>query len=74
MLTATDLLAWCKLLGFPDQPDLARCEIATFRYRVLHVAARISRGAQQTRLRIDRTWPWATPIATGWHRIRTAFP
>ena len=74
VLTATDLLAWCKLIGFPDQPDLARCEIATFRYRVLHVAARISRGARQTRLRIDRTWRWATAIATGWHRIRAAFP
>ena len=58
-MTATDLVAWCKLIGFADQPDLARCEIATFRYRVLHVAARITRGARQTRLRIDRTWRWA---------------
>ena len=74
VLTATDLLAWCKLIGFPDQPDLARCEVAAFRYRVLHVAARISRAARQTRLRIDRTWRWATAIAAGWHRIRAAFP
>ena len=74
VLTATDLLAWCKLIGFPDQPDLARCEVAAFRYRVLHVAARISRAARQTRLRIDRTWRWATAIAAGWQRIRAAFP
>lgn len=74
VLTATDLIAWCKLIGFPDEPDLARCEIATFRYRVLHVAARITRAARQTRLRLDRTWRWATAIATAWHRIRTAFP
>ena len=74
MLTATDLIAWCKLIGFSDEPDLARCEIATFRYRVLHVAARITRAARQTRLRLDRTWRWATAIATAWHRIRTAFP
>src|SRR5699024_1626116 len=45
----------------------------TFRYRVLHVAARITHGARQVRLRIDATWAWATAIATGWGRIRTAF-
>ena len=39
VMTATDLVAWCKLIGFADQPALARCEIAAFRYRVLHVAA-----------------------------------
>jgi hypothetical protein len=44
VMTAMDLVAWSKLLGFADQPDLARCEIATFRYRVLHVAARIGHG------------------------------
>ena len=74
VMTATDLVAWCKLLGFADQPALARCEIAAFRYRVLHVAARITRGARQIHLRIDQTWRWATAIITGWHRIRAAFP
>ena len=54
-------------------PTLARCEIAAFGYRVLHVAARITRTARQTRLRIDKTWRWATAIATGWGRLRTAF-
>lgn len=73
VLTAIDLLCWTQLIGFADQPDLARVEIATFRYRVLHVAARITRSARQTRLRIDQTWRWATEIATGYHRIRAAF-
>ena len=73
VMTATDLVAWCKLIGFADQPALARCEIAAFRYRVLHVAARITRGARTVQLRIDRTWQWATAIATAWHRIRAAF-
>ena len=57
----------------PSHPELARCEIATFRYRVLHVAARITRGARQLRLRIDATWRWAAAITTAWHRIRAAF-
>jgi hypothetical protein len=73
VMTATDLVAWCKLIGFHDQPDLAKCEIAAFRYRVLHVAARITRGARQIHLRIDRTWRWAAAINTAWHRIRAAF-
>jgi hypothetical protein len=55
ILAATDLVAWSKLIGFIEHPDLATCEIDTFRHRVLHVAARITRGARQTRLRIDAT-------------------
>ena len=73
-MAATDLVAWTKLIGFNDQPDLARCEIDTFRYRVLHVAARITRGARQIRLRIDSTWRWAAAISESWHRLRAAFP
>ena len=72
VLMATDLIAWTKLIAFADTPALARCEIQAFRYRVLHVAARITRAARQTRLRIDKTWRWATEIATGYHRIRAA--
>jgi hypothetical protein len=73
VLTAVDLIAWTKLICFADIPELARCEIAAFRYRVLHVAARITRGARQVRLRIDKTWRWATHIAEGFHRLRAAF-
>ncbi len=73
VMAATDLIAWTKLIGFADQPELARCEIATFRYRVLHIAARITRGARQVRLRLDATWRWAKAIARAWGRIRTAF-
>jgi hypothetical protein len=73
VMTAIDLLAWTKLLGFAEDPALARCEIAAFRYRVLHVAARISRSGRQTRLRIDRTWRWAQQISRAWHQVRAAF-
>ena len=73
VLAAADLVAWAQLIGFTDAPQLARCEITAFRYRVLHVAARITRGARQLRLRIDATWRWAAMIATAWQRIRTAF-
>ncbi len=74
ILAATDLVAWTKLIGFTDHPKLATCEIDTFRYRVLHVAARITRAARQIRLRIDATWRWATAISQAWQRLRAAFP
>lgn len=73
VLTAVDLVCWTKKIAFADVPELARCEIAAFRYRVLHVAARITRGSRQVRLRIDKTWRWAVEIAEGFTRLRTAF-
>ncbi|MGE5285627.1 MAG: IS1380 family transposase [Micromonosporaceae bacterium] len=73
VLTATDLVCWAKLICFADAPELARCEIAAFRYRVLHVAARLTRTARQLHLRIDHAWRWAAAIADGFHRLRAAF-
>ncbi|MEE6179975.1 transposase, partial [Mycobacterium sp. 050134] len=73
VLAAVDLVAWARLIGFTNHSGLARTEITTFRYRVLHVAARITRSARQLRLHIDATWRWASAIATAWQTIRTAF-
>lgn len=73
IMAATDLIAWVKLIGFADHPGLARCEIDTFRCRVVHIAARITHGARQIRLRTDVTWCWASAIATAWRRIREVF-
>lgn len=73
VLTAVDLVCWTKLICFADVVDLARCEIAAFRYRVLHVAARLTRAARRLHLRIDKTWRWAVHIAKGFHRLRAAF-
>jgi hypothetical protein len=73
VLAAADLVCWAKLICFAHAPSLARCEIAAFRYRVLHAAAQLTRSARQIRLRIDRTWRWATQIAEGFRRLRAAF-
>jgi hypothetical protein len=73
VLTAVDLVCWTKRVCFADVPELARCEIHAFRYRVLHVAARLTHDARQLHLRIDKTWRWATHIAEGFRRLRTAF-
>lgn len=74
VLTAMDLTTWTKLIAFADNPTLARCEIHAFRYRVLHVAARITKGGRRVRLRIDARWRWATATAHAFERIRNALP
>ena len=74
ILAATDKVTSSKLTDFIGHRDLATCEINTFRSRVLHVAARITRAARQTRIRIDATWRWATPISQAWQRLRADLP
>jgi hypothetical protein len=73
VLAAADLVAWTKLICFTDTPAIARCEIDTFRYQILHVAARITRGGRQVNLRLDQTWAWAKTLAAGFETLRAAF-
>jgi hypothetical protein len=69
-LAAADLLTWTRALCFTG--DLARCEPATFRYRVTGIAARITRTARTWHLHLDRDWPWATHLATAFTKLRAA--
>ena len=73
LCAASDLLCWSKLICFADDPELAHCEIANFRYRVLHMAARIARHGRAVHLRLDRNWSWAKRLALGFTRLRAAF-
>jgi Transposase DDE domain group 1 len=65
---AQDLLAWSQALLLTG--DLKRAEPATLRYRLWHTAARISRHARTTRLRLDCHWPWATELAAAFTRLQ----
>jgi hypothetical protein len=69
-LTAADLLTWTQALCLDG--ELARCEPAALRYRLLHVAARLVRTGRSWHLKIDRNWPWATHLATAFARLRAA--
>ena len=73
VLAAADLVAWSKLICFADDPELACCEIANFRYRILHMAARITRSGRVVYLRLDRTWSWARQLALAFARLRAGF-
>ena len=66
-LTAIDLLAWTQHLLLDG--ELAAAEPKKLRYRLLHVAARITRSARRTRLRIAQHWPWAQQLATAFNRL-----
>ncbi len=66
-LIAATLLAWLRLLAL-DGP-LARAEPKTLRYKILHAAARLTRGARRRQLKIAARWPWATDIATAWSHV-----
>jgi Transposase DDE domain group 1 len=49
--------------------QLARAEPKTLRHRVLHAAARLSRGQRRGWLRITTSWPWAQAIANAFATI-----
>ena len=66
-LTGIDLLAWTQLLLLDG--ELAAAEPKKLRYRLLHVAARLTRSARQTRLRIAQHWPWADDLVTAFNRL-----
>ena len=73
VLAATDLIGWSKLICFYDDADLAHCEIANLRYRIMHTAARLTRTGRVLYMKLDRTWAWARQLALGFQRLRTAF-
>jgi hypothetical protein len=66
-LTAIDLLAWARVLLLDG--ELAAAEPKKLRYRLLHVAARLTRGGRRLRLRISATWPWRHELTTAFHRL-----
>lgn len=70
-LAAIDLLAWTRVLLLNG--ELAAAEPKKLRYRLLHVAARLTRGGRRLRLRISATWPWRHELAAAFHRL-TALP
>ena len=69
-LIAADLLAFAQTMLLTDQPELHRAEPKTLRYRLLHTAARITRGQRRVFLRLARHWPWTLALAQAFRRLR----
>lgn len=66
-LLAATILAWLRHLALDG--DLSKAEPKAIRYRILHAAARITRGARRRQLKIPASWPWATAITSAWQHI-----
>jgi hypothetical protein len=69
-LTAADLITWSQALCFTG--ELARCEPATFRYRICTIAGRLTHSSRSRHLQLDRDWPWAKDLARAFDRLRAA--
>ncbi len=67
VMLAVDLLAATQHLLLDG--DLARAEPRTLRYRLLHTAARLTRGQRRLWLRIQRSWPFARQLAAAFARL-----
>jgi Transposase DDE domain group 1 len=66
---AHDLLVWTQRLLLTG--ELAKSEPKRLRYRILHVAARLSFHARTATLRIQASWPWASDLTIAFQRLRT---
>ncbi|MFJ9033074.1 transposase [Streptomyces sp. NPDC102274] len=66
-LAAIDLLTWTRVLLLDGEP--ATAEPKKLRYRLPHVAARLTRGGRRLRLRISATWPWRNELVTAFQRL-----
>jgi hypothetical protein len=69
-LIAADLLALTQSMLLTSEPELHRAEPKTLRYRLLHMAARITRGQRKVFLRLAEHWPWALALAKAFTRLR----
>jgi hypothetical protein len=65
---AHDLIVWTQRLLLTG--ELAKSEPKRLRYRILHVAARLSFHARTATLRIQASWPWANDLTTAFARLR----
>ena len=69
VLLAQDLLLWTQRLLL-ETTELARCEPKRLRYRILHVAARLTRHARRLTVHLPRCWPWQRELLLAFQRLR----
>jgi hypothetical protein len=69
---AHDLIARTQRLLLTG--ELAKAEPKRLRYRLLHVAARLSFHARTATLRLPANWRWAADLAAAFQRLRELAP
>jgi hypothetical protein len=68
VLAAQDLLTFFRRLCLDG--EARGWEPKTLRHRLLHVAGRVARSGRRVFLRLQRSWPWASLLATAFRRQR----
>jgi hypothetical protein len=68
VLIGQDLIAWTQKLLLTG--ELARCEPKRLRYRIFHVAARLTRTGRRLTLHLPRAWRWQGHLMTAFARLR----
>ena len=68
VLLAHDLIVWTQALLLDG--ELAAAQPKRLRYRLLHVAARLSFSGRSARLRIQHDWPWAGQLHAAFQRLK----
>ena len=66
-LAAHDITVWAQQLLFDGEHAL--CEPKRLRYRLLHVAARLTCHARRLTLHLPADWPWAGAIEQAFKRL-----
>ena len=67
VLCAADLIAWTQALLLDGA--LATAEPKTLRYRILHVAGRLTRHGRRQTLHLPAAWPWRDQILAAARRL-----
>jgi hypothetical protein len=67
VMTAHNLISWAKTLLL--EGTLAKAEPKRLRYRLLHVAGRLSCHGRRARLRLQHDWPWAPQLAAAFNKL-----
>ena len=69
VLIGQDLIAWTQALLLDGQ--LARCGPKRLRYRLFHVAARLTRSRRRLVLHLPRPWRWREALVCAFARLRS---
>jgi hypothetical protein len=68
VMLAHDLIVWTQALLLNG--ELAKAEPKRLRYQLLHVAGRLAFSGRRAKLHLQRTWPWATELATAFEKLK----
>jgi len=68
VMLAHNLIVWTQTLLLDG--ELAKAEPKRLRYRLLHVAGRLSFHSRKARLHLQRTWPWAEELTDAYCKLK----